>query len=483
MSRPGLTVSVVLILIAVTACTEGAPVGDATTTAESPAVECSDREISTPEDGGDGQADQLVDLSQFQHAYMSRYLIVPANQTGDTEAILNEQPGLTFEQADLSAVLTVPEGEDAEEFADARAALSEFLVLYTLSGDSGDAVDALEVAVAVRRENPELEASPVHAMGEAAHVGWGPGNEAMPIPNAAVPGASAATERSYAAVVDSGIHPDAPGLAGNVDLRVTDLEPPGGDGHSHGTFVSGLIRRLAPKACISFARARSIDMSEFTWVDDGGGRHQITGSPLQALTTELHVAEAIHRLIHRHQHNTEEVLSLNLSVGAYSALIEGDPALVSIAEALEIWFAMFPHAPVFAAGGNDPVIDPVLPFWPGALSQTLNECDDDGGACVHAVGALNDPEAGDPEEIVWDAGAEMVWDDYNVVPRGWITDLAPGSLLVDYTSPNGVAAWSGSSFATAVANGLHLSGASTIPERRAGTTGLPYWDGNKVLIP
>lgn len=480
MSRRGLTLSVVVILTAVVSCTpQDTGAGDPTTTVAAPPVECSEREIVIPEDADGRPADELVGLSQFTHAYMTRYLILPADQAEETQAILNQQ-GVPVAPADLSAVLPVPEGEDADEFMAARDALSGLLVLLALTFEPEDDRDALDMALAVRDANSELDASPVHAIGEAAHVGWGPGNQATPIPNASVPGAADATELTYAAVVDSGIHPDAPGLAGNVDFRVTDLEPAGGDGHSHGTFVSSLIRRLAPTGCISFARARSIDMSELTWVDHDGARHQITGSPPQALTTELHVAEAIERLILRHEHQPDAVLSLNLSVGGYSALIEGDPALVSIAEALDVWFATFPHAPVFAAGGNDAVLDTDLKFWPGALSQSLDQCDS-GGPCVRAVGALNDPEEGDPEEIVWDEGTEMVWDDYQVGSRDWITDLAPGSLLVDYTSPDAVAAWSGSSFATAVANGLYLRGEDPIPPRRANVSDLVYSDGTQVL--
>lgn len=411
-----------------------------------------------------------VDLREFQFGYMESYLLVPVDQAEETLAILADRE-VDVTETDLSELLPELEGEgdEIEEYSQAREMLDSMLRVFTVpQGDD----DALDVALMVREGNADLDASPVHAIGEAGHVSWAPGNEAMPVPGDSMPPIPNARDEIYAAVVDSGIYPDAPGLNGNVVSRPSDLEPGGGDGHSHGTFVSGIIRHLAPDHHITFARPRSVDVAAFTWVDHAGEHQQASGPTRQALTSELHVAEAILRIVHRHQQDPERVRSLNLSVGAYSPLPTDDPALISVVRALERWFDAFPEAPVFAAGGNDPVIDPVLPFWPAALSMQMSG--------VRAIGALSDPTNGDPEEIVWDNGAEKVWADYNVGPRDWITALAPGSLLVNHTGVTTVAAWSGSSFATAVANALHLRREDPIPPRRVDIEGLVYWDGSQV---
>jgi hypothetical protein len=148
-----------------------------------------------------------------------------------------------------------------------------------------------------------------------------------------------------------------------------------------------------------------------------------------------------------------EVVALNLSLGG-AASGAGDPLMVMLELAIDLWRSSFPRVPVFAAGGNRQNMSPI---FPGAFGH------------VRAVAASVD------------GGVQVVWDESSAgtsnppIPypgRPWINEVAPGSELV---SPSGVAPndwvkWSGSSFATAVATGSY---ASRRPNEALG--GLLWW--------
>jgi hypothetical protein len=110
----------------------------------------------------------------------------------------------------------------------------------------------------------------------------------------------------------------------------------------------------------------------------------------QFLTTELHVAEAISRLLAR-EHET--VAALNLSLGAYAVDPTRDQVFLALEKALQAWSDAYPASPVFAAAGNEAgnEEDPG-PFWPATLPSVR------GIAAADLKG----------EEVVWDQQGNLV---------------------------------------------------------------------------
>lgn len=446
-------IAVLLTCLSVIAAACGpSDVADPTATTED-AKESTTCELTTTESGPDPIEDNHV-------AYLSDYIVVPIDQREETLDRLSKD-GINTEEVAIDLILG-EEGTGDDDVEAARSALSGMIQVFAVSAN-GDDVDPLVVAGDIRAQNPELRIAPIHALGESGHIGFKAGTDPESVVGDIGAPRDADENAPLAAVVDSGIYPETPGLAGNVEFTPIDIEPLSNQ-HSHGTFVASIIRQLSPKHRIAFARARTVPLSDFTWSDGSPGNTGLT-----ALTTELHVGEAILRIMHRHQR--EAVDSLNLSLGAYSPLLERDIAMTSLLMALDLWFGTFEKSRVFAAGGNDPVADP---FWPGALDSVV------------AVGALNDPPGATPSEIVWHdsdgdgKSEEILWADVTSNPRGWIDELAPGSLLVNYSQPETLACWSGSSFASAVANGLHLSNETPASMSRGDVPRLTYWDGNQI---
>jgi hypothetical protein len=313
--------------------------------------------------------------------------------------------------------------------------------------------DPISVSTALRENG--IEASPIHALGPMSHftkmTGTPPRGEYTP---ARQPNITPASSGRIIAVVDSGVTTTLPDwmsdgsvrFDANLDVEdlgsVTSIHP---NPASHGVFVAGLLRRLAPEHTIEMARVipRPIDsLSD----PQQCGDHEEGDDP----TTELDAAAAIVRLVDRIGADCgSEVAALNLSLGGVSCG-EGDPLMVLIRQAVDYWRNHFPRAPIFAAGGNR--ADP-RPVFPGALNH------------VRAVAASRDSG----QQVVWNAKTH---DRKDASPRSWITDVAPGS---DLTGPSGRSPdewieWSGSSFATAFAAGCYAS-------RRNGDAadGLTYW--------
>ncbi len=303
-----------------------------------------------------------------------------------------------------------------------------------------------EIAAAL---SPRFRGGPVHGFGRLNHLTKRPGTppRASRAPDS-TPTLPKSSPGKAVAVVDSGVTDQIPDwLASGIDLEPeNDLETlPNADGDkaSHGVFVAGLIRRIAPEHTIYMARTMQRPVDKFTGHSDPG----------HDPTTELDVAVAIGRLVRRLRSDNPRVDALNLSLGA-SSCSECDPTMVVLQAGLSDWHRAFPKSEVFAAGGNHPGEGALYPAaWPG----------------VRAVGAAAD------------GGRQKVWDDnateLDAGPRWWITDVAPG---VGLTGPGGSKKddwieWNGSSFATAVATACF---ASCRPSEVVGD--LTYWSDHQT---
>lgn len=277
-----------------------------------------------------------------------------------------------------------------------------------------------------------IAAAPIHAVGFSWHrpmAGLRPGK----VPEGTVLGPARDGGDRVIAVVDTGISPvanlpdwiAASTISGGDDLDVLADD----DGGSHGTFVTSVLRQIAPTHTVSIARASAI-------ADDAGrAGERSPDHPEPDPTTEFHVADAIHRLIERHRGDNSRVEALNLSLGG--PVVEGT-TMVTVRSAIARWRETFPKAPIFAAAGNT---DGAGPVYPAAFGY------------VRGVSAAAN------------GGAEVVWDgDGNPQSPGgdrwWVDDLAPGVDLVGLSgrAADHVISWSGSSFATAVATASFVNG-------------------------
>lgn len=269
-----------------------------------------------------------------------------------------------------------------------------------------------------------IAASPIHGVGYEGHGGYmsgaghGPSRKDMSAPDKC-------EIEGMVAVIDSGVvkedlRPDWMGAA-FVDAETVDIEEVKRGGGSHGTFVSSVIRRLAPSHGIAFAAARP----------DVGGRmtSHHKGKLVDPPTDELEVLGAVARLVRRFGDCPSEIAALNLSLGA-TRCGPNDGFLLTLRTALEVWRRAFGYdTPIFAAGGNSPSLEPV---YPAAFPW------------VRAVAAADRKG----QQVVWrNERAETPFH------RTWITDVAPGVKIhgLSGISPDDTVWWSGSSFATAIA--------------------------------
>jgi hypothetical protein len=313
------------------------------------------------------------------------------------------------------------------------------------------AENALAAAQVLLLNTPTINAGPIYATGLAGHWSLKPGTDPIPRPAVTVPEPVGSLGSDIVAVVDSGLAEPLPqGWMSSPEhvlydpILDTETIAQGPNLASHGTFVTSLIRQLAPEQRVAFAKVRPVLIEEMFENND------ILPAGLDYLSTELHVAEAIVRLTQNDELNAENVFALNLSLGAYTCAPDNDPTLITTAAALNLWFAAFPLSTVFAAGGNE--IHPA-PFWPASMSiYPYVGIDPDR---VRGVGAING------------TGAEVVWSQPTGVaatplakapsPRPWVTNVAPGCDLLSLRggSETDVVAWSGSSFATAVSAAMY----------------------------
>jgi len=444
MRAPSWSVSVVLFAIVAVAC-----IGDAVETTTTPTTSTTATSSTTVPTTTMGEAPgrPIREGPQASCFYLAGYLAV---REGEGPNAIEALSGFDVELAIASPADVLGESEAAEALDNAVDLLSTN-------------VDPLDVATALESAQPPVPAAPVYAMGLAGHWALKPGTEPISSPGETIIGPNARVGDGVIAVVDSGIVDDpqveddlpawmSPGnvlFDPDLDTETVGLDT---DVASHGTFVTSLIRQLAPEYRVAFASAHAVPTGVIVERDDG------LPVGLDYVTTELHVAEAMVRVMQRPELNAENVAALNLSLGTYSCVPEEDPTMVTTMAAMRLWFETFPSSVVFAAAGNEPYQEP---FWPAGLSYyqldaTINP------DRVRGVAAVNESA----EEVVWSrpvgaSAAAAV--PTRAPPRPWVTDLAPGCDLlglrggVDLDGAT-IVAWSGSSFATAVSAALQTAG-------------------------
>ncbi len=310
--------------------------------------------------------------------------------------------------------------------------------------NAGAAIDEILGFVDVGEDDPlaratdlvdaGFTAAPIQTIGLANHIKFAPGTDAIALTTNPMSDVEPGDDNTVG-VVDTGIIAEGPEwLSDGVVHDTIDVEQQTGeDPPSHGTFVAGIIRQVAPSYRVSMVKAREADVGKMR-VEAGHGDLDQTIQP----TSELHVFEAIARLITRHEETGIPIHALNISLGGYDC----EANMLTMQLAISQWLTKFPNAPVFAAGGNDEVTQT---FFPAAFDE------------VTGVGAADL------------AGVETVWDTSNnpkaAPPRDWTNgNVVPGSNIVNVGNPSQAFVWSGSSFATAVASSLYVSGKSLTPQ-------------------
>lgn len=389
----------------------------------------------------------------------------PAVDGGDIELDLLDGGDL-----DLALQCTADDGTDT----DTGAALAELVNVYR--------IDATLDPVTVSRQLDGL-VSPIHVMAPAVHWSFEPGEDARPffsflgsdlgVQRSPVPPAmrNAAEVDHVIAVVDTGYVETG---VGSIDdfVRWDEAIDEDVDGRGHGTFIASLIRQVAPTTQVSIARAQTVSLDEILRPAENADEETL--SPDVAVTSELHVAEAIARLVARH--DGEAVDALNLSLGTWTDQIGRRSALW---KALESWWASRPGAAstVFAAAGNEFEGTEGLQFYPAALA----------GQPFPDLRAVQ-PTAHD--------GLPVYWTPTDQQRRGfdghpWATDQMLGVDLLGVCGataeecvPEGAAvsadgdvaqfaSWSGASFATPIVAAVSVNGDGTVPDY-ANVAGLSY---------
>ncbi len=356
-------------------------------------------------------------MSELLCHYLPNLIAVSPEQAAQAGEILNGVDGIEFGFLDQSSLFELLGGE-------AQPTLLQTM-LTIVAPLRVDGMETHEVAGILRDSG--VEASPVHGLGPLNHVSAMPGNEPMSVQVDREKPWHFPDPYGVIAVVDSGVTSEIPDwLAEGLRFDPEDLEPtPGSGSASHGTFVAGVIRMIAPNHVVSMARARPNPIAGFFPPLDK------PEEGLPTLTTELDVLYAIIRLVDRHTGDGVDVL--NLSLGGM-ACGDKDPTLVVLSLAIDYWRQHFPRSVIFASGGNTPE---TAAIFPAAFNH------------VRAVAAARPGGA----LVAWDLRTSPPRQPVDIQRRPWITDVAPG---VDIIGPSGVASdpwvqWSGSSFASAVA--------------------------------
>jgi hypothetical protein len=353
----------------------------------------------------------------------------------------------------IPGLLAVPRGQagtaiDAlgDDGLDARDVTDQSVARYApglARKGSPPPIDIIEVPERPHRSAARLAnrarpmvASPIHGVGYESHAGYMAGEgPTRPTQNETFSLAppEERDREGWIAVVDSGLVDQAARPEWIREPHVRDFsdspETVTSGYASHGTFVTSIIRKVAPDYGVLFSAAPP-DLEGKLAGDDAG----------TPPTTELDVLGAIDRLVSGIDVPPHEVKALNLSLGAPRC----DPDegfLLTLRAALELWRQEFGnHAPIFAAGGNS---DDPSPVYPAAFDP------------VRGVGAgIN----GHGDQQVWaDDGSPA-----NAPTRAWIDDVAPGLKILGAGGVDDadVVWWSGSSFASAVASALYAKGAS-----------------------
>lgn len=343
----------------------------------------------------------------------------------------------------LNEVLGVTDGQPASpdqleaEFGDIDMVnrVTEHIDVISV-GDPAAAADSLT-------ELEQVTASPIHALGFSWHRPYS-ATPPSDLGGLGFPKLSPGAHDRVIAVVDTGVvDPGAlPGwVSSSLVLGQDDIEDlTGANAVSHGTFVTSLIRQVAPTHVVSMARAAAYE---------GASERSSKKHPEPWPTTEFHVADAILRLIERHRGDCS-VEALNLSIGGPSL---SRRAMATIQAFLGLWRETFVDAPIFAAAGNSPAPDPI---YPAAFRY------------VRGVSAgLNG------RQITWDSKDQPT----SYPNRDWVDDVAPGSELIGLSGrgPNDAISWSGSSFASAVATASYVRRGPVAVRR-----GVAWWPDRPV---
>jgi len=375
-----------------------------------------------------------MSVSKFH--YMAGILAVPRD---DLDAAHTRVGG---EEVPVDEVLESTESPDTddESFRRARGAIDSTFG-FLRHDDPPVAVEALTL--------DGIESSVIHIVGFATHWAAYPATRPDPVAVEDLEGVPPTGTDQFVAVIDTGVVSGGPtwfagGISPLSDFGDTTIATVGA---SHGTFIAGLIRRLACNHRVSMAKLRMVD------------NHKVASPkgmpPLIDVSTEIHLYEAVSRLTDR----DEPYQALNLSVGTYT---QNDLSSWIMRKALDLWFERFPEGAVFAAGGNEyeKGSTPYSPLWPAALGRDTGFAHHDR---LFGVGAVDRNGV----DVVWDYHPSSGFTSVETLSSGaslrpWIKVRAPGTDLISFGdfdaggSPQFVK-WSGSSFATPVALATYLN--------------------------
>ncbi len=399
-----------------------------------------------------------MSLSKFY--YLDGFVAVPRDRRDEAAAILG---GDVFTPIEVLMATGSDPAFDSSTYNDAEATVDEVLGLIAVTEPTAAAAD-------VTLQANGIECSVINLVGLTHHWRPLPGTDPEAI-SAEVPAPPEAEEGLHIGVIDTGVVSTGPSwLVNHLVSDPQDEETVVDDGASHGTFIAGLLARLACSHKVSAARLPMIDPSRVRSVDPS--------EPLEsAVSTEFHLLFQIVRLLNR----THAYSALNLSIGTYT---RNDLRSLIMQIALDMWFTATDGAPVFAAGGNDyEGANPYSPLWPAAFG--VDPWYPNSGQVV-GVGAVNISG----QEVVWDAHpvgspATEQLAPTGIAKRPWIKVRAPGTDLIslaggiDSNGEPNLVKWSGSSFATpvALANSLRNVGGDTA---HGDVEGLVYDDSGTV---
>ena len=250
---------------------------------------------------------------------------------------------------------------------------------------------------------------PNHVLLAAPQVSWGPGTEPEPVEELSWAAEGDAGRCVRVAVVDTGLlktHAAHPFLQSGILADVDDIEDPDIDGNGfvdvvagHGTFVAGVVRRVAPGATVIVEKA----------LNDGG------------YTDEVDLGRQLVQALR----GFPDIV--NLSVGGHTRNGAAPIALQALWEQVE---RRRPEIVVVAAAGNQ---GSDKPFWPAASKHALG------------VGAVDDN------------GDQADFSNFGVNADLWAPGVDVDNAYCDGTyrpldgsgdrSFKGFARWSGTSFA------------------------------------
>jgi hypothetical protein len=320
-----------------------------------------------------------------------------------------------LEVGDLAEVLGLDDPEDAERLGGLLE--SGQLAAYSVA----DGADPLELADLLE-ETEDLEASPVLLTTITGHWTFAPG--APPTDGVDAPAQDPGegldfNPEVFVAVVDTGYSEDEgtpawladrvdPLAARDAESGALPLEIVG-----HGKFVASVIAQEAPAVGVVVAAMRNLTADDTFYGD-------LPGLAASGFTTdEVQLYLAVGRLA-----GSSNFGALNLSLGSYQCPVLNDSGF-AIREAVNLWNREAGTPIVAAAGNHDPAVGPSsVPFIPAAYAS-------DSSSNVFAVASI-----GASGSLSSFSNAADV--------------TAIGENLIGVRIDGEWAAWSGSSFATAV---------------------------------